>query len=81
MRLSFSVEYENEAGGDPPDKDPSSHTDDEEYGERGEEQSSRGKQKSFLLSTYASHHLKMEGITFYTEEFRIYNPRKHVSFF
>lgn len=70
----FSVEYENEAGGDPPDKDPSH--DEEEYGEH----ESHGKSgKSFLLSTYSSHHLKMEGITFYTEEFRIYNPRKHVS--
>lgn len=76
--MHFSVEYENEAGGDPPDKDQNPNNDDEDYGER--EHESHGKSgKSFLLSTYSSHHLKMDGITFYTEEFRIYNPRKHVS--
>lgn len=65
------MEYENEAGGDPPDMQPPEddmHTNDPNV-----------KQKAFLLSTYASHHLKIEGITFYTEEFRIYNPKKHVS--
>lgn len=28
---------------------------------------------TFLLSTYTSHHLKISGITFYTEEFRIHD--------
>jgi autophagy-related protein 2 len=58
-----SIEYQNEAGSDPPDKE---NTDD----------NNKKSQKSFSLSTYATHHIVLEGITFYTEEFRIHDPTR-----
>lgn len=62
--LNFSIQYQNEAGGDPPDKDDSDD--------------SKKQQNAYSISTYATHHITMEGITFYTEEFRIYNDKKDV---
>lgn len=64
-----SIEYQNEAGSDPPDRSdaPSSGSDDQQQ---------QSKQKSFLIATHATHHITMEGITFYTEEFRIHSPRR-----
>uniref|UniRef100_A0A1Q3FUU4 Autophagy-related protein 2 n=2 Tax=Culex tarsalis TaxID=7177 RepID=A0A1Q3FUU4_CULTA len=65
-----SIEYQNEAGGDPLDRsDAPANTDDPAS-------SQQSKQKSFLISTHATHHITMEGITFYTEEFRIHSPRR-----
>lgn len=64
-----SIDYQNEAGNDPPERQ-SSDTASEDQHEQ------RSKQKSFLISTHATHHISMEGITFYTEEFRIHNPRQ-----
>ncbi|XP_055588438.1 autophagy-related protein 2 homolog A [Uranotaenia lowii] len=69
-----SIEYENEAGNDPPEQP------DQSMGSSGSEsgrtQPDQSRQKSFLIATHATHHLCMEGITFYTEEFRIHNPRQ-----
>lgn len=67
-----SIDYQNEAGNDPPERQASDTA--SEAGSGIHEQ--RQKQKSFLISTYATHHISMEGITFYTEEFRIDNPRQ-----
>ncbi|XP_058129577.1 autophagy-related protein 2 homolog A [Anopheles ziemanni] len=75
-----SIDYQNEAGNDPPDRgspksssssgsDASGHT----IGGSGSRQNQQ--QKSFLIATHATHHITIEGITFYTEEFRIDNPR------
>lgn len=66
LKLKFlnSLEYKNEAGGDPPDKPATS----DNCSEMGDDQ-----QKEFSISTYTTHHITMEGITFYTEEFRIDN--------
>lgn len=58
----FRIEYENEAGSDPPDKKCASN----DGGDTNENQ-----QNTLLIATYATHHVTMEGITFYTEEFRI----------
>ncbi|XP_053671919.1 autophagy-related protein 2 homolog A [Anopheles nili] len=75
-----SIDYQNEAGNDPPDRSPktasssSSGSDVSDYtvtGGGGRHQ----QQKSFLIATHATHHITIEGITFYTEEFRIDNPR------
>ncbi|EDS41201.1 autophagy-specific gene 2 [Culex quinquefasciatus] len=56
-----SIEYQNEAGSDPPDRSdaPTSGNDDQQQ---------QSKQKSFLIATHATHHITMEGITFYTED-------------
>ncbi|XP_029712827.1 autophagy-related protein 2 homolog A [Aedes albopictus] len=67
-----SIDYQNEAGNDPPERQSSDPAN--EDGTSQQEQ--RSKQKSFLISTHATHHISMEGITFYTEEFRIHNPRQ-----
>ncbi|XP_055537641.1 autophagy-related protein 2 homolog A [Wyeomyia smithii] len=74
-----SIEYQNEAGNDPPDRKDS-------FSEDGSlPQQQEPKQKSFLISTHVTHHVCMEGVTFYTEEFRIHNPRQqqrqHQEFF
>uniref|UniRef100_A0A182N5K0 Autophagy-related protein 2 n=1 Tax=Anopheles dirus TaxID=7168 RepID=A0A182N5K0_9DIPT len=76
-----SIDYQNEAGNDPPDRSPKSssssgsdasdHTVTGGGGGGGRQQ----QQKSFLIATHATHHITIEGITFYTEEFRIDNPR------
>lgn len=55
-----SFEYQNEASNDTPEKDDSEKSD----------------QKTILFSTHASHHIALEDITFYTEEFRIGDPKK-----
>lgn len=65
-----SIEYQNEAGSDPPDRSDASPSSDDPN------QQHQSKQKSFLISTHATHHIAMEGITFYTEEFRIHSPRR-----
>ncbi|XP_065094861.1 autophagy-related protein 2 homolog A-like [Ochlerotatus camptorhynchus] len=65
-----SIDYQNEAGNDPPDRQSDTGSED------GSQPEQRPKQKSFLISTHATHHINMEGITFYTEEFRIHNPRQ-----
>lgn len=57
-----SLEYKNEAGEDPPDKPLP-----------GDNTSEMDEQTRFSLLTYTTHHITMEGITFYTEEFRIDN--------
>jgi autophagy-related protein 2 len=54
-----SVEYQNEASSDPPDK----------------ENAEKSDNKTFLLSTYATHQITLDDITFYTEEFRIDEDR------
>lgn len=66
----FSLVYRNEAGSDLPD-DPAADKEDDD-------------KNVFTLSTYSTHHVKMEGITFYTEEFRIENidtEVRHKEFF
>lgn len=56
-----SFEYQNEAsGGETPDQEDFDKSD----------------QKTILLSTHASHHIAIEDITFYTEEFRIGAPKR-----
>lgn len=54
------LEYKNEAGGDPPDNPASANDDDK---------------SSFSISSYSTHHITMDGISFYTEEFRIVDGR------
>ncbi|XP_055377404.1 autophagy-related protein 2 homolog B isoform X2 [Condylostylus longicornis] len=54
------LDYQNEAGNDP--LEITTEDIDSDYTE---------KQKTHLLSTYATHHISIDGITFYTEEFRI----------
>lgn len=56
--LLRSFEYQNEASCDTPGKD-----DDE-----------KSDQKTILFATHATHHVALEDITFYTEEFRIGEP-------
>lgn len=63
-----SIEYQNEAGSDPPDRSSESNSPDDP--------NQQSKQKSFLIATHATHHITMEGITFYTEEFRIHSPQR-----
>uniref|UniRef100_A0A182SAD4 Autophagy-related protein 2 n=1 Tax=Anopheles maculatus TaxID=74869 RepID=A0A182SAD4_9DIPT len=77
-----SIDYQNEAGNDPPDGSPktstssSSGSDVSDHTVTGGGNSNRQQQqKSFLIATHATHHITIEGITFYTEEFRIDNPR------
>uniref|UniRef100_A0A182PNM0 Autophagy-related protein 2 n=1 Tax=Anopheles epiroticus TaxID=199890 RepID=A0A182PNM0_9DIPT len=84
-----SIDYQNEAGNDPPDRTPKSSTssssgsDVSDHTVTGGSGGSGGggrqqqQQKSFLIATHATHHITIEGITFYTEEFRIDNPRMH----
>lgn len=54
-----SIEYQNESSNENPEKD------DEE----------KGDEKKILLSTHANHRIKIQDITFYTEEFRIGAPK------
>lgn len=54
-----SFEYQNEANGDTPEKDDADKSD----------------QKTILFATHATHHIALEDITFYTEEFRIGDPK------
>uniref|UniRef100_A0A182Y760 Autophagy-related protein 2 n=1 Tax=Anopheles stephensi TaxID=30069 RepID=A0A182Y760_ANOST len=80
-----SIDYQNEAGNDPPDRSPktssssSSGSDVSDHtvtaGGGGSSNRQQQQQKSFLIATHATHHITIEGITFYTEEFRIDNPR------
>ncbi|XP_058467736.1 autophagy-related protein 2 homolog A [Malaya genurostris] len=65
-----SIDYQNEAGNDPPDRQDTASSEDSSNTQQ------QSKQKSFLISTHVTHHISMEGITFYTEEFRIHNPRQ-----
>lgn len=58
--LFHSFEYQNEASNDNPDKDEAEKSD----------------QKTILIATHATHHIALEDITFYTEEFRIGDPKK-----
>lgn len=53
--VQCSFEYKNESRND------------EQYKENAE----KSDNKSYLLSTHATHHISLEDITFYTEEFRI----------
>lgn len=68
-----SIDYQNEAGNDPAERHGSDTASEDGTCSQHEP---RSKQKSFLISTHATHHISMEGITFYTEEFRIHNPRQ-----
>lgn len=60
-----SLQYRNEAGSDKPE---------EPATEKGDDDKS-----VFTISTYSTHHVKMDGITFYTEEFRIEHSNTKVS--
>lgn len=40
------------------------------------DEAEKGEQKTILFSTYANHQISLEDITFYTEEFRIGDPKK-----
>lgn len=55
----YSLEYKNEAGGDPPDNPGTTRDTSDD--------------KTFTISSYSTHHITLEGISFYTEEFRIVN--------
>lgn len=57
--LLRSFEYQNEASCDTPGKDDVEKCD----------------QKTILFATHATHHIALEDITFYTEEFRIGDPQ------
>uniref|UniRef100_A0AAG5CVV1 Autophagy-related protein 2 n=1 Tax=Anopheles atroparvus TaxID=41427 RepID=A0AAG5CVV1_ANOAO len=74
-----SIDYQNEAGNDPPDRSgkssSSSGSDVSDHTIGGGGRQNQQQHKSFLIATHATHHIKIEGITFYTEEFRIDNPR------
>ncbi|XP_037027616.1 autophagy-related protein 2 homolog B [Bradysia coprophila] len=54
-----TLEYKNEAGSDQPEVPAAGKDNDDK--------------NVFTISTYSTSHVKMEGITFYTEEFRIEN--------
>lgn len=64
--LLFRLEYRNEAGGDQPEEPVADKKDDDD-------------KNVLTISTYSTHHVKMEGITFYTEEFRIESSNTKVS--
>lgn len=66
--LIFRLEYRNEAGNDQPDNP------------KAEKDKDEDDKNVFTISTYSTHHLKMEGITFYTEEFRIESSDAKVSY-
>ncbi|XP_053661405.1 autophagy-related protein 2 homolog A [Anopheles marshallii] len=75
-----SIDYQNEAGNDPPDRSPKTSTSSSSGSDVSDHTITGGsrhqqQQKSFLIATHATHHITIEGITFYTEEFRIHNPR------
>ncbi|XP_050067859.1 autophagy-related protein 2 homolog A [Anopheles maculipalpis] len=77
-----SIDYQNEAGNDPPDRSPKTSTSSSSGSDVSDHTVTGGgsgnrqqQQKSFLIATHATHHITIEGITFYTEEFRIDNPR------
>ncbi|XP_049531977.1 autophagy-related protein 2 homolog B [Anopheles darlingi] len=77
-----SIDYQNEAGNDPPDRSPKSSSSSSSSDASGHTVTGGGskhqqqqQQKSFLIATHATHHITIEGITFYTEEFRIDSPR------
>uniref|UniRef100_A0A182TI53 Autophagy-related protein 2 n=1 Tax=Anopheles melas TaxID=34690 RepID=A0A182TI53_9DIPT len=79
-----SIDYQNEAGNDPPDRAPKTSASSSSSGSDVSDHTVTGgsgggrqqqQQKSFLIATHATHHITIEGITFYTEEFRIDNPR------
>jgi hypothetical protein len=55
-----SFEYQNEASGDTSEKNDAESSD----------------QKTILFATHATHHIALEDITFYTEEFRIVGKRR-----
>jgi autophagy-related protein 2 len=65
-----SIVYQNEDG---------SNTTDQSAEEGDEASGQGGGGEKILLSTYTTHHIKFEGITFYTEEFRIHDPKNKVS--
>lgn len=56
----YSLEYQNEARNNTPDK---------------EEGSDKGDNKTIVFSTHASHYITLDDITFYSEEFRIGSGR------
>lgn len=60
------IEYKNEAGADPPQTSPTK--------EEEAKNDPTDSQKTHLLSSYATHNIRLEGIVFYTEEFRIEKP-------
>lgn len=62
--FSHSLEYKNEAGGDPPDNPGTTRDTSDD--------------KAFTISSYSTHHISMEGISFYTEEFRIVDGKSVV---
>ncbi|XP_312964.6 autophagy-related protein 2 homolog A [Anopheles gambiae] len=79
-----SIDYQNEAGNDPPDRAPKTSASSSSSGSDVSDHTVTGgggggrqqqQEKSFLIATHATHHITIEGITFYTEEFRIDNPR------
>ncbi|XP_052865344.1 autophagy-related protein 2 homolog A [Anopheles cruzii] len=79
-----SIDYQNEAGNDLPDRSPrpSSAAASDVSGPsvgggstKHYQQQQQQPQKSFLIATHATHHITIEGITFYTEEFRIDSPK------
>uniref|UniRef100_A0A182K4W6 Autophagy-related protein 2 n=1 Tax=Anopheles christyi TaxID=43041 RepID=A0A182K4W6_9DIPT len=78
-----SIDYQNEAGNDPPDRTSKTSTSSSSSGSDVSDHTVTGgsgggrqqQQKSFLIATHATHHITIEGITFYTEEFRIDKPR------
>lgn len=76
MSFSFSIEYNNEAGGDPVDNENAQQNDDNnsEHSQSQQQKQQPQNKKSILLTQYETHHLVMEGITFFTEEFRIVDP-------
>lgn len=61
--MNYRVEYRNEAGGDPPEKPPAAPDENEA-------------QAIFSIPTYCTHHITMQHVTFYMEEFRISNGQR-----
>lgn len=61
--IRYRLEYKNEDGGDPPEK-PATAPDENDA------------QTIFSIPIYCTHHIAMENITFYMEEFRILNGQR-----
>ncbi|XP_055617380.1 autophagy-related protein 2 homolog B [Toxorhynchites rutilus septentrionalis] len=70
-----SIGYNNEAVNDAP-KQRQPEADDEQNQQQQQQQQQQANRKSLPSANYDTHNISMEGITFYTEEFRIHDPRR-----
>lgn len=64
-----SLQYKNEAGGDPAASDASSSS--SSASTSGQRDADYEPPEAFSIASYATHHIVIDGMSFYTEEFRI----------